>query len=68
MPVSYEQTPADIAILHELAHMIIIDDGNGQYHFLIPNDGPGTTAGQSSKNTEAITQNCGSEIQKQIGK
>jgi RHS repeat-associated protein len=47
------------ALLHELAHNIKNAAGNG---FLIPNDGPGTKAGLSPKNTELIRKKCSEEI------
>ena len=47
------------AILHELAHNIKNDTGDG---FLIPNDGPGTREGLSADNTELIKKKCGDQI------
>gem|GEM_PF-2074565 len=56
-----------VALLHELAHMIITGtnpDGTAKY--LIPNDGGNSD--QSIANTKTIMENCGKQIQGHIGK
>lgn len=49
-----------IALLHEIAHNIVVPLGNGTHKYLIPNDG--NDADQSSKNTEEILKNCKDQV------
>jgi RHS repeat-associated protein len=55
---AYTDEARMLMILHELAHLVM--GANGQY--LIRNDDPKTTPGQSAANTEIVQGHCKTEI------
>jgi RHS repeat-associated protein len=52
-----------VALLHEVAHLIVVPLSNGSHRYLIPDDGPSSNnANASSANTETIMKNCEKQI------
>jgi hypothetical protein len=52
-----------VALLHEVAHLIVVPISNGVHRYLIPDDGPSSNnPNASSDNTETIMTHCKEQI------